>query len=387
MNELLLLLLPVAAFSGWWIAKRNMSATAKVHTDLSSHYFEGLNYLLNEQPDKAIEVFIKMLEVDSETVETHLALGNLFRRRGEVDRAIRIHQNLIARPTLDGQQRTHALYELSEDYMYAGLLDRAEALFSELVDIGDYKQQALQRLIEIYQQEKDWDKAIETMRKLEGTSGERKSGVIAHYYCELAEHARQNKDMDLARKMIKKAFSSDRKCVRASILLGDIETGLGNYKQAIRAYKQVEDQNPEYISEVIKSLCVCYEHTGNLKELADYLRKILENHGGITPMLALAQLIKEQDGENEAIAFIIEQLRQRPSVRGLDQLIELNLVRAEGTARENLLILNDLMKKVMEGRPVYKCNTCGFTGKVMHWYCPSCKNWNTVKPVQGVVGE
>ena len=130
MLYLLWLLLPVAALSGWWVASRRSLARSygRRATDFSSDYFEGLNYLLNEQPDKAIEVFIRMVEVDSETVDTHFALGNLFRRRGEVDRAIRIHQNLIARPTLSREQRTQALFELGADYMRAGVFDRAESL-------------------------------------------------------------------------------------------------------------------------------------------------------------------------------------------------------------------------------------------------------------------
>src|SRR5713101_7419737 len=186
--DLLWLLLPLAAGSGWLVARFDQKRHAAAR-DLPSAYFKGLNFLLNEQPDKAIEIFIQVLEVNSETVETHLALGNLFRRRGEVERAIRIHQNLIARPTLDREQRTYALLELAQDYFKAGLFDRAENLFLELAEIRAHSEQALRLLLSIYQQEKEWDKAIQTGRRLARVAGKSMDGVIAQYYCEQAEQA------------------------------------------------------------------------------------------------------------------------------------------------------------------------------------------------------
>ena len=176
--EALWLLLPVAAGTGWWAA-RNATRRATREREgggFRSDYFQGINYLLNEQPDKAIEVFIKLIEVDSDTVETHLALGNLYRRRGDVDRAIRIHQNLVARESLSTSQRTEALLELGQDYMSAGVLDRAEDLFSEIAVDADYRMQALRQLIDIYEREKDWPKAIASARKLEQATGNSSDG-------------------------------------------------------------------------------------------------------------------------------------------------------------------------------------------------------------------
>jgi len=167
MLNLLWLLLPVAAASGWWVARHTeLVSQARKKSSLTSDYFKGLNYLVNEQPDKAIEVFIRVVEVDSETIETHLALGSLFRRRGEVDRAIRIHQNLIARPSLNREQRTQALLELGQDYMNAGLLDRAESLFLELVELDAHTVRALQLLADIYEQEKDWQACLDIVEQL-----------------------------------------------------------------------------------------------------------------------------------------------------------------------------------------------------------------------------
>jgi len=388
MIELLILLLPVAAASGWYVAMRSNKHRSSMQSgSLSAHYFKGLNYLLNEQPDKAIEVFIEMLEVDSETVETHLALGNLFRRRGEVDRAIRIHQNIIARPTLSRGQRALALYELGQDYMRAGLLDRAENLFLELLEIGEYSNQALKQLIEIYEQERDWENAIEIARKIEFATGNSRNTDIAHYHCELADKALRKNDIASAESQVKKSLSVDSNCVRASILSGKIAAKNNDYQSAINAYKQVEKQDPDFISEVIELVNDCTQDDRQKTAFMQYLQHVTDNYGGITPMLMLAALTREQNGEQEAEAFIVEQLRKRPSVRGLGKLIEYHMSHTQGAARDNLLILKSLITDLLDDRPVYKCNVCGFEGKVMHWHCPTCKRWSTVRPIQGVVGE
>ena len=387
--ELLFLLLPVAALSGWWVGKRRMlsSPTLKLTPQFSTQYFQGLNYLINEQPDKAIDVFIKMLEVDCETVETHFTLANLFRRRGEVDRAIRIHQNLIARPTLSQEQRAQALYELGLDYMRAGILGRAEGLFLELVEDHAKNVQALEQLIDIYQQEKDWDKAITTLQKYITVTGRGQQSVIAQYYCELAEDARYAGDFDRATKMLRQALASDKGCVRASILEGKYATEKGDLKVALRAYKRVEHQDLDYLPEIIEPLIECSRKIGKLDEIVEYLNNILVEHGGISVMLALAEIIRQRDGDQVAANFITEQLRKKPSVRGLHRLIELNLSMSHGDARENLLILRDLTTKLLKNRSIYKCNQCGFSGKSLHWHCPGCKSWNSIKPIQGVEGE
>ncbi len=201
MLDLLLLLLPIAAVSGWYGGYKHKSSAAQKPNFLPRDYFIGLKYLIDEQPDKAVDIFIKMLEVNSDTVETHLALGGLFRRRGEVNRAIRIHQNLIARPQLVKGQRVQALSELAQDYMRAGVLDRAENLFLELLELDKGNEANFRYLLHIYEQQKDWEQAITIARKLHNMQP-----AIAHYYCELGDH--------------KKALLMDKNCVRATLLQG-----------------------------------------------------------------------------------------------------------------------------------------------------------------------
>lgn len=388
MEQLLWFLLPVAALSGWWVARRGVPGAGRQRgPELSSEYFQGLNYLLNEQPDKAIEVFVRMLEVNNDTVETHLALGNLFRRRGEVDRAIHIHQNLIARPTLNAEQRSQALLELGHDYMRAGLLDRAESLFEELVNVNAHTAAALQQLLVVYQQEKDWERAIQTARRL-GTEARRDmSAVIAQYYCEQADEAMAKGDRSAAQQILKRALAQDRNCVRASIQQGKLARQVGDCKTAIRYYRQVEEQDIDFLPEVIAPLCECYESNGKVAELMELLDSVLHKYSGVSPALALAELVTRTKGESDGLAFITEQLRRRPSLRGLARLIEMNLTSVEGEARENLLILKGLTDQLLADKPVYRCHECGFQGKSLHWQCPSCKEWNSVKPIYGVEGE
>ncbi len=381
-------LLPVAGFSGWLYGRRcRNTADAAKQGRLHPEYFKGLNYVLNEQPDKAIEVFVRMLEVDSETVETHLALGNLFRRRGEVDRAIRIHQNLIARPNLNREQRALALLELGMDYMKSGLLDRAESLFIELVETGLYSIPAFTELLDIYQQEKDWENAIKTARRLELSSSRPFNKIIAQFYCEQANDLRLYGQDKGARDLLKKAVNIDENCARASFIEADIYKDEGKYKHAIRTYKRIEKQDSEYLPDALSLMSDCYRELGRMTEFKTYLRTIVDKHGGITPMIMLTELIAEQEGGQEAMEFITTEMKKRPTVRGVDRLIEYALIPAEGKIKDDLMTIKELTGQLLEDRPVYKCNHCGFDAKLLHWQCPSCKNWDTVKPIHGVEGE
>lgn len=376
--DLVLLLLPLAVLSGWYAARldQRRRATSK---DLPAAYFKGLNFLLNEQPDKAIEVFIQVLEVNSETVETHLALGNLFRRRGEVERAIRVHQNLIARPTLDKAQRSEALLELGQDYLKAGLLDRAENIFLELAEVRLHSEPALRFLMHIYQQEHDWDKAIATCHKLERISGKDLEDIVAQYYCEIAEEHFAKRRNAQAREFVAKALGVDKRCVRASMLLGRIEASEGRHAQAIEAWQHIEAQDPSYLGEVAEPLAASFRARGDLAGLATYLRGALERHGGVALTLATAEAILAHEGADAAETFIAARLRREPSVDGLQRLIGLHLAHAQGDTREDLAMLNSIVDKLSARHRGYLCNQCGFRAKALYWQCPSCHRWKTVR--------
>lgn len=388
---LLFILLPIAAASGWWVARRQFPSSnpesGRSASDFSADYFKGLNLLLNEQPDKAIDVFVNMLQVDNDTVETHLALGNLFRRRGEGDRAIRIHQNLIARPTLSKKQRALALFELGQDYMRAGLLGRAESLFSELLEQGEYRAEALEKLLIIYTQEKEWEKAIDAARRLEHLSGRRMSASIAQFYCELGDGLLAKAEYRPALKMCKRALGVDRQCVRATLLQAKVERLSGDCKSAVKTLKQVEKQDTHYLPEVVEPLLECYHSLGKTDEAEQYLNHLSTEFGGITPLLGLVNVLRQRGDDGEASKRIVASLRERPSVRGLDQLIELHLINSQGVARDNLLILKELTRGLLEEKLPYRCDSCGFKAKMLQWHCPSCKDWASIRPIQGIIGE
>jgi lipopolysaccharide assembly protein B len=382
-TDLLWLLLPVAAASGWVVGRRERHRRRPSRGSLiAPEYFRGLNYLLNEQPDKAIEVFIRMVEVDQETVETHLALGSLYRRRGEVDRAIRIHQNLIARATLSREQRTQALLELGLDYMRAGLLDRAEGLFGELLDLNEHVVPALRQLMDLYQQEKDWDSAIRTAQQLEEASGAPQFRVIAHFYCELSTCASKARDFNAAKRALQQALASDPGCVRASLMQADLAAQSGDWRAAIEACERVEYQDPAYVSEAIGPMLACHRRLGEPWAMVPYLERVLSAHGGVTALVTLTELLREQRGDRVAAEFIAGWLKRSPSMRGLQELILLNLEGADGQLREHLLVVKAAVDGLLPARGLYRCENCGFDAMSLHWQCPGCKSWSTVRPAQ-----
>lgn len=386
--ETLFLLLPVAAASGWVAGRRGKPIVKDgPHSPISPVYLKGLNFLLNEQPDKAIDVFIQLLEVDSDTIETHLALGSLFRRRGEVDRAIRIHQNLIARPSLTKEQRSQALFELGQDYLKAGLLDRAESLFSDLIASAPHTEVALNYLIDIYQQERDWEKAIETARRIEVKTGNKQYARVAHYYCELAEQAVRGGDKSRAQKLVRKALATNKNSVRASLLEGKLEIQNGNDKAAIKALRRIEQQDITYLSEAIPLLVECYQRQDRMDELMDYLEQLMSQQQAVSAVLVLSEQIQKQRGENEATHFITESLKKHPSIKLLDKLIDLNIKQTAEPVRDKLQVLKDVTAKLLANKPVYQCHLCGFSSKQLYWQCPGCRTWESLKPIQGVEGD
>jgi lipopolysaccharide assembly protein B len=375
------LLLPIAAISGWVIGRRG----GERHSDsqvsrLSTTYFRGLNYLLNEQPDKAIELFLHIAELDKDTFETQVALGHLFRRRGEVDRAIRLHQALVQRPGLSDQQKVQALLALGEDYMRSGLLDRAETVFSDLVSLDMRAPLALRHLINIYQAERDWDKAIENAQRFETATGEPMGKLIAQFECELADRHRAAAEIDAARAAVARAYQADANSVRAGMLEGRIEVEDGNDAGAIRAFERVARHDADYLPEVLPTLLSSYERVGDTTGARAFLAEMCEHYRGISPVLALTRMVEADEGVPAARAYLAQQLKDRPSVRGEAALIDLTLAEAA----DPLATLHDLKHitdQLLVRNPSYRCNRCGFGARSHHWQCPSCKEWGSIKPL------
>lgn len=375
------LLLPLAALVGWVIGRRGGERHSDTQVSrLSTTYFRGLNYLLNEQPDKAIELFLHVAELDKDTFETQVALGHLFRRRGEVDRAIRLHQGLVQRNDLTDQQRVQALLALGEDYMRSGLLDRAETVFTDLARIDDRAPQALRHLIGIYQAERDWQQAIDKAMRYEAVTGEPMGKLVAQFECELAERFRVSGELDAARAAIARAYAADSTAVRAGMLEGRIEFDAGNHQAAIRAYERAARHDPDFLPEVLPNLLVCYERVGDPSGARAFLAEMCEHYRGIAPVLALTRLVEAGEGVHAARDYLARQLKERPSVRGEAALIDLSL--ADNT--DPVATLHDLKhvtEQLLVRNPSYRCNRCGFGARSHHWQCPSCKEWGSVKPL------
>ncbi|MCX4188573.1 lipopolysaccharide assembly protein LapB [Methylophaga sp. OBS4] len=379
MMEWLFFLLPLAALSGWLLARKHYKRRYRPQdSPFSPEYFKGLNYLLNEQPDKAIDVFIGLLEVNSETVETHLALANLFRRRGETDRAIRIHQNLIARPSLSSQQRIQALVELGLDYMNAGVLDRAELLFLELLQQTPPPPEAAQQLVRIYQQEKNWHNAIKTAKQIPADKKTNTRALIAQFYCELAEPI-ADKDRHEALNMLRSAHHYDPDCVRASLLEGKILIKSGQHRKAIRVLQLIEQQNHFFLPEALPLLHTCYDRIGNTDAFKEWLQQLLVRHPHMTSArIMLTKIIQQQQGNQAAQQFLYRQLHQHPSVEGLHHLIIL------GEENHQVLIplIKDVTTALIHKGDRYTCKNCGFSGRTLHWQCPGCSRWTTIRPIE-----
>jgi len=389
MLALLFLLLPIAAAYGWYMGGRSSRQNRQKRSGkLSKEYVTGLNFLLSDQPDKAVDLFINLLEVDDDTIDTHLALGNLFRQRGEVDRAIRIHQNLIARPSLSTDQRLLALLQLAKDYMAAGLVDRAETIYIQLLDDPEYESAALKQLQTIYQQLKDWKQAISISKRLIKFGNKKVPCQLAHYYCEQASLELKQGNAKKAENLYKKALSTDKNCVRANIAMAELLISNEKVKSAISHLCGVLEQDPQLVSETLPLLNVCFSSREEKQDLADYLRKALITGAGISVAISLAELIAEQVSDDAGRALIQGELIRHPSLKGFHALMGYHLKEAEaGSARKSLSMLQDMVAEQIQLRPSYRCCKCGYSGHFHHWLCSSCKNWGVVKPVIGLDGE
>ena len=378
--EWLILLLPLAAASGWFAASRAArKESAKSEREANPVYFQGLNYLLNEEPDKAIDVFLEMLEVDADTIETHLALGNLFRRRGEVERAIRIHQNLIARPALSREQRAQAVLELAQDYMRSGLYDRAEQLLLELKQGRQYVVPVLRNLVKIYQQEKDWDACLKTIEALDIESGETHDLQKSHYFCEMANKARADGDNEVARIYLKRALNVYTGCVRATHLLARIDIQENKRKDALVKLLDAAERAPEYLPEIIREIVDIYRSEGDMRGVRAFLEDQVKRHPNQGTELFLDEIIRQQSGDAEATRFLGEYIAKNPSMPGLIRLVELQCTMPSMGNDHLLYNVRAHLHRLMAERINYQCQKCGFEAKQLHWQCPSCDSWSTIK--------
>lgn len=374
-----LLALPLFFALGWMAARVDIRQIVSESRLLPASYFKGLNFLLNEQPDKAIEAFIEVVKVNPQTVELHFALGSLFRRRGEVERAIRMHQNLVEREDLAQEQKLQALVELAQDYLKAGLLDRAEELFLKL-DGTPHAESAMRFLLEIYEQEKDWRKAIGTAEKLESLTGRSFQKEIANFFCEMAARELMQSRPAEARPHLLEALAHHRLCVRANMLLGDLERDLGNQPAAIATWQRIESQNPAYLSLVAERLLGAYRSEGRAEEGFNLLRGFLEKYPSLDLLDLVYQELLATSGAQAAYRLVRDEVRRTPTLLGLDKLLEAQLLDVPAERRHDLEMIKQLIHQHTRSMAMYKCEHCGFRARQFYWHCPACGEWETYAP-------
>ncbi|WP_241617127.1 lipopolysaccharide assembly protein LapB [Rosenbergiella epipactidis] len=386
MLELLFLLLPVAAAYGWYMGRRSAQQGKQQEANrLSREYVTGVNFLLSNQQDKAVDLFLDMLKEDATDVEAHLTLGNLFRSRGEVDRAIRIHQSLMESTSLDYDQRLLAIQQLGRDYMAAGLYDRAESMFKQLINENDFKVSSLKQLLSLYQLTSDWQQAIDIAEKLARADKSQQGTHIAHFYCELALQTIAGDDLDRALTLLRKAESADKNCARVSIMFGRVWTAKGEPDKAIQVLQKVPEQDAEMISEVLPLIKESYQRLGDMSQWRVFLEQCVEKHQGSMAELYLAEEIESQQGLDSAQHFLEAQLHSAPTLNGFHRLVNYYLEGTEdGRAKESLAVLRDMVAEQLRLKPRYRCQKCGFTAHAIYWHCPSCKSWSTIKPMRGL---
>lgn len=381
--ELVALLLPVAAASGWYAAKQHY--TRKYRTDfadpMTQAYRRGINYLLDEKTDKAIATVAHILEQNAEPLETHIALGNLFRRRGEVEKAIEIHKKLLQEPGLSAVQQEKANFELGMDYLRAGLFDRAEGIFKALEQSSVHGKAALQQMLFIYQQQKDWHNAIAWILKLRRFAKPHHGETAAHFLCELAEEAMSLHRLKDARDYLVQALKDDPDCVRASIAKGKLELGNGEYRLALETLRRVESQDPRYLPVVLPLIRQCWERQGNGHELAGYLQYLHGEFGFITAAVELAERIRSTQGLGAAMDYLLPVLEANPDPFAISRALAL-LAEDGGLGSAEMRRLCALLQPALAGKLRFQCEHCGFSASELYWRCPSCQYWGSILPAE-----
>lgn len=358
---------------------RNRNSSSR-RRHFSTEYFKGLDYLLNDEQDKALDIFVKLAENDWETIDTHFALGKIFRKNGEIDKALKIHQGLIARPSLPEKYRNRVLLELGYDYLGAGWFDRAEGLFKEVLIHDPKSEKALQNLILIYQQEKDWHKAIDTAESLYRANPAKVGPMISQYYCELADIATAKGDLSLVDHYANQALRYDAASVRASIILADMAMTAGDYKKAKVLLQQIEKQDAEFLPMVMDKLVECHHLQDEAEDLLEYLDQLDTRQTSVPLLESHAKVIERYKGQDAAIGYVMSKLEKNPSLGAMSQLLSYKKAESDKDIYTMMLGLKAAVNVMKQEQAAYQCKQCGFKSNTLYWLCPSCHNWASVKP-------
>jgi len=396
MLNLLWFLLPVAAAAGWFAAHRSVAKHPDAFWDHASNFHKDLNVLLNEQTDKADEVlFANLDDLDRETAETQLALGNFFRRRGEVDRAIHLHERLMEKTELGPDVQAAARFELARDFESAGLLDRSEETFRELLASGQRERDACQSLMQLHERERDWSQAAD-MAKIalslcEGAGDSEKAQLLrlrmAHYRCELAEDARESGYTEEAKGLLQEAQSIHPGGARAHMAMASLAFDAQQWRQVIDHYEHVEQSQPTLLPEIIEPWLQALSRLNEPQALSVFIEKIASRRNAYSVIRATRRVIADNQTPELANRFFKDQILKRPSLRGLRDWVSDQIEIAPASEREKVQTIHTLLNEVIEDKAHYQCSHCGFKGNELHWRCPGCGQWDAVRTIVGAEGE
>jgi lipopolysaccharide biosynthesis regulator YciM len=372
----LLVALPVAFALGWMASRLDLRQLRQEHRDAPRAYFKGLNLLLNEQQDRAIDAFIEAVQHDPDTAELHFALGNLFRRRGEFERAVRVHEHLLARADLKAEDRDRARYALAQDFLRAGLFDRAEAAFRQLERTA-FEGESLLALLSLYERSRDWPAAIEVAQRLEASGRGAFSDRIAHYQCERAETARAAGRLDEAQALLEEACRAAPTAARPLIVTGHLRLQRGDTPGALEAWETLMEAQPASAVLVASDYAAAARQAGRE---AVARKRLLALYAQVpsTALLRAVGAVESDQGEGaQALDRLLAHLQAHPSLSAAQALLE------EPHARWGEAGLAGLRRAVdRAAAPLqrYRCAACGFEARHYFWQCPGCLGWGSYPP-------
>ncbi len=389
MIELLFLLLPVAMAYGWFMGRNSIKQNQQIaKQDLSIKYSTGLNYLLSNQQDKAIDSLLDALKVEDDSVEAHFAMANLFRKRGELDRALKVHEHLVRLNNLPTKDKQQAVFELGKDFLSAGLYDRAETMFSKLLKSKNYGLKSLSYLLNIFQSTKDWQQGLEHQKLIQKSNDKRLLHTLANFYCELATSAFEKDEFIEVLELLEQALLLDPNSCRANWLMAKIYENHQQCELAAKCYQEIYHQDSEFFPDVIEPMLACYTRLDALDEFYQFIKKVYDETAGSGALICYLAYVEEKHGKKKAVEFILSALKRRPTIRGFEHFVNMQVkTSANDVNNTSLDLIKELISEYLKVKHRYSCRTCGFNSQIHYWSCPSCHEWEQLKPVRGLEGE
>ena len=389
MIELLFLLLPVAMAYGWFMGRNSIKQKDQtIKQDLSIKYSTGLNYLLSNQKDKAIDSLLDALKVEDDSVEAHFAMANLFRKRGELDRALKVHEHLVRHGNLPTKDKQQAVFELGKDFLSAGLYDRAEKMFNKLLKSDDYGLKSLNYLLQIFQSTKDWQQGINHKKLIVKFNDKRLLHTLANFYCEQATSAfEQDKFIEVI-ELLEQALKLDPNSCRANWLMAKIYENHKQCELACQCYQDIYQQDQEFFPDVIGQMHQCYLDLDAADDFFKFIKKVYDETASSSALISYLSYVEEKHGNKKAQEFMLSALKRRPTIRGFKHFVKMQMKQTgELDNNTSLDLIKELISEYIKVKHRYSCRNCGFNSSTHYWSCPSCHEWEQLKPVRGLEGE